>query len=944
MIRIRLFAGSAAVALAAGFAVPAMAGEVSGTVVDASDTAGLNAAEVVIEELGRRAVTSGDGAYAFNDVPEGTYTITARYVGAEAVQFSINVPAVGTVNQNFILGDAGSDILVLGQSANLASALSRKRAADGVSDVVTRDSVGQFPDQNVAESLRRLPGINVLNDQGEGRFVTVRGLDPNLNATSLNGVRVPAPGTDERGVALDVVSSDIIESIEVKKSLTPDMDGDTIGASIEIKTTSAFDRNSDLYVVKVGGSYNDYSGQLTPDVGFDFATRLSDNFGVTGGLSFYNREFESDNVEAEGWQEDGTLVYAEEVQYRDYDVERERISGTLGFDARVGEHTELYLKGVYSEFSDQEFRRDVIFILEDANVSGSGTNAVFDDADTEIEIRRRVKDRLEVSRIRTLVFGGESRFGALTADYAISWAKSSETKDGSLDPTRFDANFEDSGLEIGFDYSNPRIPLFNVTGNSAGFLNPNNYELDSVEFTAGSLGEDEEFAARLDLGYEIYSDAGTLTIQGGVKARWREKFFAGTVEFYENDNFTLADALGAGQTYRLPGLDISPLPGFTEATEFFNANRGAFELAEIDSVLASNVEDYTVEEDIFASYLLGRWESSKLLVIGGVRYERTDNRMTGNAVRFIEEGQDLPGGGVAVDDTVIITPLAINRNYDHWLPSLNIRYAAQPDLILRAAAYRSLVRPNIGDLAPRAEIDEDNRASVGNPNLVPYEAWNYDATIEYYMSNNGAITAGLFYKEIDNFIFGQRITDPAPLDGIPITRLDTTLNGETAEIFGIELGFAQQLDFLPGFLSGFLVQANYTFTDAKGLISDGNIADITDTPTFREITLPSASKHTFNGVLGYEKGPVSLRLSGTYRDLYLDETESSADEDRIVDSLFQLDLSGRYKINNNFQVFFDWININDAEFYAFNRQGGRQNVLQFEKYNWTMKGGVRLTF
>lgn len=941
MKSIRFVTGTAVFALAVSIAAPALAGDISGTVTDGSDTVGLRAAEVVIEELKRRTVTSGDGTFVFNDVPAGTYTITASYIGADSVRFSVTVPAEGIVRQDFTIGAEGSDILVRGQTANLASALSRKRAADGVSDVVTRDSIGQFPDQNGAESLRRLPGINVLNDQGEGRFVTVRGLDPNLNATSLNGVRVPAPGIDERGVALDVISSDIIESIEVKKSLTPDMDADTIGASIEIKTTSAFDRKKDLYVAKIGGSYNDYSGALTPDVGFDFATKLSDNFGVTGGLSYYNREFESDNIEADGWQQTGNLVYAEEVQYRDYDVERERISATLGFDARIGEHTELYLKGVYSEFNDQEFRRDVIFRLEDANVTGSGTTAVFDDAGTEIEIRRRVKDRFESSQIRTVVFGGESRFGAFKADYSVSWAKSGETKNGSLDPTRFDGNFEDSGLQIGFDYGNPRIPLYSVTGNRAGFIDPSNYELDSIEFTANSVGEDEEFAARFDLGYEIYADAGTLTIQGGVKSRWREKFFVGRFEFWENDALTLNDVLGAGQTYRL--TDISPLPGFTEATRFFNANRNAFELNEIDTALASNVENFTVDEDIFASYLLGRWESSKLLVIGGLRYERTYNRLTGNVVQLIEEDGPLPGGGIAAEDTVVVTPTQNERNYDHWLPSLNIRYAAQANLILRAAAYRSLVRPNIGDLAPRIVI-EDDEAEAGNPNLVPYEAWNFDATIEYYMSNNGALTAGLFYKEIDNFIFSQRITDPDPLLGIDITRLDTTLNGQTAEIFGIELGFSQQLDFLPGLLSGLLVQANYTFTDAKGLISDGNISGIGETPAFREINLPSASRHTFNGVIGYEKGPVSLRLAGTYRDLYLDEVQGSAEEDRIVDSLFQLDFTARYKINKNVQMFFDWININDAEYFAFNQLAGRQNVLQFEKYNWTMKGGVRLTF
>ncbi|MEM6267564.1 MAG: TonB-dependent receptor plug domain-containing protein, partial [Pseudomonadota bacterium] len=379
MKRSSLFRSAAGAALVIGCTAPAFAGEVRGTVVDATETVALRAAEIEIEELGRRVTSQRGGTFVIADVPAGTYTITASYVGAEPVTQTITVPATGSVDVSFALGMSTNSILVIGQSASQASALSRKRAADGISDVLTRDAIGQFPDQNVAESLRRLPGINVLNDQGEGRFVAVRGLDPNLNATSINGVRIPAPEGDIRAVALDVVSSEIIESIEVKKSLTPDMDADTIGASIEINTTSAFDRREDLYVIKLGGSYNELRDELTPDLGFDFATRLSDNFGVTGGLSFYNRQFQTDNIEADDWTEDDGLIYAEEVQYRDYLVERERISATLGFDARVGDHTELYLKGVFSQFDDQEFRRRLIFGLGDANVGGIGLNPVFDD-------------------------------------------------------------------------------------------------------------------------------------------------------------------------------------------------------------------------------------------------------------------------------------------------------------------------------------------------------------------------------------------------------------------------------------------------------------------------------------------------------------------------------------------------------------------------------------
>lgn len=942
MTRFGLISTVGAFALATTLASPAIAGEVRGIVADASANESLQAAEVTIEELGRRTTTARDGSYSFDDLPAGSYTITARYVGAEPVTSTVSVAAQGTVVQNFALGQTGSNILVIGQSASQASALSRKRAADGVSDVLTRDSIGQFPDQNVAESLRRLPGINVLNDQGEGRFVAVRGLDPNLNSTSLNGVRIPAPESDIRAVALDVVSSEIIESIEVKKSLTPDMDGDTIGASIEINTTSAFDRTEDLYVVKLGGSYNDLSGELTPDLSADLAARLSDNFGVSAGIAFSNREFETDNVEADDWEQDGSLIYAEEVQYRDYDVERERISATLGFDARLAEHTELYLKGTWSQFDDQEFRRRTVFKLGDANVSGDSTNPVFDDNGAVIEVERDIKDRFERQRIRTIVFGGESDFGGLDAEYAVSWAKSSEFENGSVDPAVFLAEFEDTGLVNTFDFTDLRRPLFTATGNS-DFFDPAVYELDEVEFTALSDAEDEEYAAKFDLGYDIFTGRGTLRIEGGFKGRWRDKSFNRTVEFYERDDYTLADVQGLGQTYRI--TDISPIAGLTEATDFFFANQASFEFQEIDSTVDSANEDYLAEEDILAGYLLGRWENDQWLFIGGVRYEDTNTTLTGNQVNVFEGGQTLPNGSIAADDIVLINSRVFERDYDHWLPSLNIRFSPQPDLVMRLAGYRSIVRPGLEQLAPRFEIDEDQEAVIGNPDLEPFEAWNFDATIEYYMSSNGAITAGVFYKDIDNYITEVVLDSAGTFQGVDFEEAETFINGPSAEVFGFELGFYQQLDFLPGPFDGLLVQANYTFTDATGLIVDGEIGAITDTPSFREIDLPAASRHTFNGVLGYEKDGLSLRLAGTYRDGYLDEVNGDgADFDRFVDNHFQLDFSARYKVTDTIQVFYEWVNINDAEFFAFNNLGGRQNILQFEEYSWTMKGGVRLTF
>ena len=933
----------AASAMAFAAAAPAIAGEIEGVVSDASDTVALRSAEVRIVELDRTVATERDGSFSFANVPAGTYTLQVRYVGADPVSQTITVPETGTIRADIKLSGIGSDneILVIGQVANLSSALSRKRENDGVSDVLTRDAIGQFPDQNVAESLRRLPGINVLNDQGEGRFVSIRGLSPSLNATSLNGVRLPSPEADIRAVALDVVSSDIIESIEVKKSLTPDMDADTIGASVEIETTSAFDRKKDLLTVKLEGSYNELADKISPKGSVDFAYRVNDNFGVSGGLSYYKRTFETDNIEADDWEEDNGLVYAEEFQYRDYDVERERISATLGLDMRAGDSTELYVRGIYSQFDDQEFRRRLTFDLGDATVSGTSDNLVYAD-DEAITVERDVKDRFESQKIRSIVVGGESDWGDWYADYSASWAKSTERENGSVDPTQFEHEFENEGLSVGFDMTDPRVPIYSVLNDPGNFSDPLAYDLKDVEYVTLSDSRDEEYSARLDIGRRFVADSGEFTIQAGAKGRWREKSFDANVEFYELGGYTLADALGAGPTYRL--ADLSPLPGKTEATDYFLRNLADFEFQSVDSAFDSAVEDFSVQEDIFAGYLLGRWDSATLNIVAGLRYESTSNTLRGNDVLLVKEDGTLPGGGIATDDTVIVTPISLEKDYDHWLPSLNIRFEASENLVLRAAGYRSIVRPGPFQQAPRFAVEEaddgEREGEFGNPDLRPAEAWNLDLAAEYYMNDNGAIYASVFYKNIEDFFVETTFeSGDAPFNGtfrgIAFDEATIWFNGDEADVFGIEIGFAQAFK---GVLDGIVVGANYTYTDGDGTVTL-NAAD-----GARDIPLPTTSKHTANFSLGYDKGPIDIRVSGTYRDSYLDELSSDPQYDRIVDDHFQLDLSAKFRVTEKVQLFYEWVNITNAKYFAYNNLGGRRNLYQFEENNWTMKGGVRVTF
>jgi TonB-dependent receptor len=924
-VRSRILLGTC-LSLAAALPTSAFASDIIGTVTDATDTRALQSTELRLVEIGRVVEAGRDGSFRFVDVPAGTYTLEARYVGAEPRTQEVVVPETGSVTANVVLGTDGS-ILVVGQVANLASSLSRQRAADGVESVLTRDGIGQFPDQNVAESLRRLPGVNILNDQGEGRFISVRGLDPELNAASINGARIPAPESDVRSVALDVVAAELIESIEVKKSLTPDMDADTIGASIEINTTSAFDRKKDLLSVKLEGSYNNYADALTPKGSLDFSTRVTDNFGIAGGISYYQRKFETDNIEATDWDEQDGNAFAREIQYRDYDVERKRLGGSLNLDWRASDSTKLYARGIYSQFSDQEYRGDVTFIMSGDPRATTETSADFSSADGRIEVRRRMKDRFEKQKIMSLTVGGETETGPWKLTYSGAYSKSTEKEDGSVDPTRFRARFSGTGANavgLNFDYSDIRRPLFDVTGNTTLFNNPASYAFNELELTDLSDSQDREWTARADLAREFALADGSFTLQGGIKSRWRAKSYDFDALVYDgfDGSYTLADVLGGGQTYRIQ--DLGPLPGKTAPSDFYFGNTGKFELNPDDTTINSAASDYAIDEDVLAGYMLGRYDSSTVRVVGGIRFERTYNDIRAFTTN---------------EDTLAVTPNRSTRSYTDWLPSLTVRFEPTQDLVLRLAGYKNLVRPKLSNLAPRILVNQADEAEFGNPNLKPYRAWNIDASAEWYFGNNSALTAGVFWKSIDDFVVEITDNTPGEILGVPYRKATTFTNGETAKVKGVELSFAQRFTFLPSPLDGLLINANYTYTDAKGTVYAGD--DLTDP---RGIPLPASSKHTFNVALGYEKGPISLRAAGTYRDKYLDELGGGADEDRYVDQHFQLDLSAKFRVTKDIRLFAEWVNVTDAPYFAYQNFEGAKRILQYEKYSWTAKFGVSASF
>lgn len=864
----------------------------------------------------------------------------ALLVTSALTTLSLSMPALAQGDEEVRM----DTISVIGLRDQMQSAIDQQRDSDTIESVLTRDDIGQFPDQNVAESVRRLSGINVLNDQGEGRFVSVRGLDPELNSSTLNGVNLPSPESDSRAVALDVIASELISSVSIKKTLTPDMDADTIGATIDIETTKGFDREDPYFSATLEGSYNDLNGETSPKGAFDFVYPVSDTFGVSGGLSYYNRKTSTDNVESEGWEDTGSEVFAEDLEYRDYDVERERMSGSLSFDWRPHPTTELYARAVYSQFDDFETRGRLIFAFDEDSIVGSSGNTVsFSDANEPIEVVRDLKDRFESQKIQSYQVGGETDLENWAFEYKLAYSKAEEHEFDTQDQTEFVREFDDEGFGITLDYSNLELPTFMVDSGAALFNDPSEYEFDKVTYIDG-LAEDEEWSAKFDIARDFeLANGDEFEFKTGIKGRMKTKSFMLSEQPFEGASYNLGDVAGPG-SYGLIDIGFVPDLGLTRAANAAALAAGELEIEQLDADFESAAAAFQVDEDIWAAYVQSTYKTDILTMVGGLRVEDTKTDMSGNYAELIEEDATY-NGVVLSDDMVFVTPVMYSKDYTDLLPSFNAKLDATDNLVLRAGVFKSIVRPKMSRIAPNQIIEknDDNEveAEFGNPDLDPYRAWNFDVSAEFYFDNGGVLQAGAFHKQVKDFLVDVTIEGPQSFAGYTFTGDDDevsySINGGDATITGFEFNYQQPLEFLPGPLDGTLVGFNYTYTDTEGEVPDGDGG-------MRYITLPSAAKNTWNAMIGYDKGGLELRLTAAYRDEYLDELGGDPGEDRYVKDHMQIDASAKYRINENFQVFADFININDEDYVAFQKGPDRDRLLQFETYSWTSKFGLRYTY
>lgn len=903
-----------AVSLAfASLAAPVMAdADVQGRITDNRSNL-LTGAEVSIPELKLRRTTAADGRFHFNQLPAGTYTLLVNYLGAIP---ETRVLVVADTEQR--LGDikllsaseALEHIEVVGQSGAVSKALNRQRNAGGIVTVASTDEMGQFPDSNVSEALQRLAGLSVERDQGEGRFVRVRGLAPDYNAVTYNGTQLAAPEAGRRAVALDVIPSDLLESVEVNKTLTPDMPAGSLGGTVEIKSLSAFDRSNDFYSFTAEAGYNEQQSKTSPKVSGVFSKILdaageTDSLGIAIAASYAKRKFGSENVETGGsWDFDDGL---EEFELRDYTISRERIGLALNLDYRPGNNNEYYLRSLYSRFSDSEERQSMAVELADPQFAGSLGEAA---------LIRSLKQREETQSISAIVLGTKQTSGNWEWLLEAGASKADEDTPFNIGAADFEQEFADG---VGFTGSN----ILRLTAPAEAFL-ADGYELKEVEM-GDTYAKETERNIKFDLSREIILRHGSLLLKSGAKFSQREKSAAEDVWLFEDfddlgiNALNLSDYAAANVDYGLGNMG-SAIDSGSIYQLVSGLNRDDF----IDEV-ESQINDYQVDEDISAAYFMTQWERDNWQLITGVRYEHEKREARGTRYDDINE------------------EFSVNQQRSskgYWLPAVVGRYNLSEQSIVRAAFSTGLVRPNFQQLAPAFILEEDDdelEAAFGNPDLKALTSNNFDLGIEHYADKLGVLSAMLFYKQIDNFIYEADLAGRGEYANF--AKAETYVNGGKADLYGLELNAIHKVSGFGNALDNLLISANLTITDSAADIEwfdDGTLFS-------REVALPSQSDKTANLSLGYETDVISLRLAANYKSKYLAEVGDVTDAayDVYSDDHLQLDFTGKWTIRRGMQLYFNIINLNDEPYYAYT--GRKPYNFQYEQYGRTFVLGVQIT-
>jgi TonB-dependent receptor len=917
-----------------------------------TDTAGAPVHGAVVHLVGTSygGVTDGGGRYRVEPVAAGSYLVSVRRLGFASDTFSVTIGATVVALPDRVLRSAAAVLagVVIKESPRLnetrEAALARRDQADNLMVVQSGDEIRSLPNANAAEALARMPGISTERDEGEGKFVQIRGTEPRLSNVTINGAHVPGTENSDRIPKLDDVPSDLLGALEVSKTLRADMDADAIGGSVNM-VTKLPEGAPRGYVAIQGGQQsqlNARQGQWSAMYGGRFGEQQK--IGALLGVTFDRNNRSIEDVEP-AWGVDGARSFPVEWDQRDYIYGRTRGGGVGALDYRFDDGSTLALRGLYSAFRNYgtRYRFDAAGGGDDSLSSGPtgfATGATF---------VRETSHRTPDERMYGVSLQGQSPTVPISLSYGADFAGTSQLKKNyRTNDFEYDGPTGD-GVPLRYDASDLNTPRYRFVNpaDSVAALNPANYKFTKYSLSDGSA-TGHDVGAHLDATTRYSLGTTPSTVQFGLKVRHETKsFVSNAASFSGTTPITLDKVIS---DYSDPSFYNTIASGFLMGPQ---ASQGAIEAWEDanpglfknkTSVVKNQLGSYDGAETISSGYAMQSSDFGAMHVNVGLRAEVTNSSYTGHVAA-------TPQGG-----TTTVTTTPGSQTYVDLFPSVQVKYSLDDRSDIRAAVTRGIARPNYLDLAPHLTGTECascknsfGNLSAGNPDLKPQRAWNFDLLGEHYLTAAGLISGGVFYKKISGFIYDRDFVYDGPVtefDGYLGTRPD---NGGNATLLGTEASYTQRLYMLPGYLAGLGFDLNWTHADSRAeLLADtASSAATLGHPITRFAPLPRQSENLANVAGTYDLGRLSARVAWQYQGQsiysYGDGT-STASGDTYLYSHAQLDASMSVSLTREAQLQIQGLDLNNAVFGFFNGTPGFAHDIQREVYGRSFIVGVKFGF
>lgn len=899
-------------------------GSIRGKVTDAEHQT-LPGAAIQIESLHTVVTSDQNGFYSLPNLKPGVYKVKISYVGYEPKVITVKFDGRSLV-QNVELNTSNtlSEAVVTGAFFGQRKALQMQKESMGVNNVVSADQVGKFPDSNIGDALKRINGVNVQYDQGEARFGQVRGTAADLTSVTVNGNRIPSAEGGTRNVQLDLIPADMIETIELNKVVTSDMDGDAIGGEINLITKNT--PNHRILNFNVGSGYSWISQKPLWDLGATLGSRFfNSRFGLMASASYQYSPGGSDNTEFEYVENDDHSIALKETQVRQYYVTRERQSYSLALDYTFNPLHKLYFKGMYNRRSDWENRYRISY--KKLNGNSSKQSVVMQ---TKAGSSDNKDARLELQQTMDFTLGGEHNFGRLKADWAGSYSRATEDR-----PNERYVSYQLKGEDFASDFKDvgEKQPYYAL---QLPTLDDSHWKLSELTNSDQSIAENE-WKGKINLTLPLTNGLFGNTLKLGTKYTNKHKTLDKSFFDYEakevlGDDWRKA-TVGQIREGFMPGNQYPIGSAFIS-----KGTLGKIDFSQYNGTenLEEEAGNYNIREQITAGYLRFDQKLGKRLeATAGLRVERTDLKTNGFNVTVPDEG-----------DATIAPTGTYKHHYTDLLPSLLLKYKFCTDGNLRASVTKTISRPKYSALiANKCFNTADYTATIGDPNTKPAKAFNFDLSADYYFKSVGMVSVGMFYKNIKNvnieWSSNKYLGSDLGLTGELAQeswKVTQNINAYDARVIGVEAAYQRDFSFIAPTLKCVGFYATYTYTHS----TTRNFNERLNVQESDNVKVAGSPEHTANASLFFEKWGANIRLSYNFASSFIDEMSTSRQLDRYYDKVNYLDLNASYTWGKKtkFTVYANANNLLNQPLRYY--QGEKNRTMQVEYYGVKVNAGFKI--